>query len=134
MERNHGHGVRRWRALVVVAALVGSMIGGVGPAAADDLVAAPVISWTSASSIDLPEAAARGISWTAARGISWTSAARGISWTSGISWTAAAVICSSVASRSPGLRVRASAAAADNTLSSGVMAVPPRRQRRSRTP
>src|SRR5690554_827480 len=95
MDRNHGHGVRRWRALVVVAALVGSMIGGVGPAAADELVAAPGISWTSAQLVDGPElvaqgiswTAARGISWTSAQGISWTSAARGISWTQGISWT-----------------------------------------------
>lgn len=97
MERNHGHSIRRWRALVVVAALVGSMIGGVGPAAADELVAAPGISWTSASSVDVPEPVARGISWTAARGISWTqgiswtSAAQGISWTSGISWTAQSI-------------------------------------------
>ena len=86
MERRTGRRVTRLRALVVVAALVGSVLGGVGSAAADDASAAGRgISWTSVTDDVVNWAPAQGISWT--RGFSWT-AAQGISWTRGISWTA----------------------------------------------
>ena len=87
MERRTGRRVTRLRALVVLAALVGSVLAGVGPAAAEDASAAGRgISWTSTTDDVVNWAPAQGISWT--RGISWT-AAQGISWTRGFSWTAA---------------------------------------------